>query len=121
MINKTLLFVTRVVYVAIFLRWLKQQTGGDGSARMQGDKLVLVPNIADCFSATVRVLRSIDPSNEVAFHNYSLPEDRCPRFLIKDLGKNWKSSEFQFSRCCSFARSVMVLTLQRPGSPQHTL
>ena len=33
---------------------------GDGSARMQGDKLVLVPKTADCFRATVSVLRSID-------------------------------------------------------------
>ena len=55
---------------------------------MQGDMLVLVPKTADCFRATVRVLRSIDPSKGVAFHTYTLPEDRCTRLLVKDLGKN---------------------------------
>ena len=76
-INKTPLFVIGVVNVRLFLKWLKEETGGDGSVRMQGDKLVLVPKTADCFKATVRVLRSIDPSKGVAFHTYSLPEDRC--------------------------------------------
>ena len=55
---------------------------------MQGDKLVLVPNTADCFIATVKVLRSMDPSDGVVFHTYSLPEDRCTRLLVKELGKN---------------------------------
>jgi hypothetical protein len=55
---------------------------------MQGNKLVLVPNTADCFRATVKVLRSMDPSEGVAFYTYSLPEDRCTRLLVKGLGKN---------------------------------
>ena len=55
---------------------------------MQGDKLVLVPNTADCFRATVKVLRSTDPSEGVGFHTYSSPEDRCTRLLVKGLGKN---------------------------------
>ena len=42
-INKTTLFVTGVVSVRLFLKWLKEETGGVGSARMQGDKFVLVP------------------------------------------------------------------------------
>ena len=48
-INKTPLFVTGVVNVRLFLKWLKEETGEDDSARMQGDKLVLVPKTADCF------------------------------------------------------------------------
>ena len=85
--NKTPLFVSGVKNTRTFLKWLKEQTGGDGSARVQGDKLVLVPNTADCFRATVRVLRSIEASKGVSFHTYSLPEDRCTRLLIKGLGK----------------------------------
>ena len=61
-INKNPLFVTGVVNVRLFLKWLKEETGGDGSARMQSDKLVLVPKSADCFRVTVRVLRTIDAS-----------------------------------------------------------
>ena len=74
--------------VRLFLQWLKEETGGDGRARMQGNKLVLVLHTADCFRATVRVLRSIGTSKGVAFHTYSLPEDRCTRLLIKGLCKN---------------------------------
>ena len=36
----------------------------------------------------VRVLRSIDASKGVAFHTYSLAEDRYTRLLVKGLGKN---------------------------------
>ena len=61
-INKNPLFVTGVVNVRLFLKWPKEENGGAGSARMQGDKLILVPNNADCFMATVRVLRSMDTS-----------------------------------------------------------
>ena len=74
--------MTRVVNVRLFLKSLKDETGGDGSARMQGDKLVLVPNTADCFRATERVLRSMESSKGVAFHTYSMPKDRCTRFLV---------------------------------------
>ena len=87
-INKTPLFETGVANVRLFLKWLKEETGGDSGARMQCDKLVLVPKTADCFRATVRVLRSIDASKGLAFHTYSLPEDRCTKLLIKGLGKN---------------------------------
>ena len=55
---------------------------------MQGGKLVLVTKTADCFRATVRVLRSVDASKGMAFHTYSLPEDGCTRLLVKGLGKN---------------------------------
>ena len=87
-IHKTSLFVTGVVNVRLFLKWLKEDTRGDGSYRMHGDMLVLVPNTADCFRATERVLRSMESSKGVAFHTYSLPEDRCTRLLVKGLGKN---------------------------------
>ena len=55
---------------------------------MQGSKLVHVPNTADCFRATVRCSGRSMQSKGVAFHIYSLPEDRCTRLLIKGLGKN---------------------------------
>ena len=37
--------------VRLFLKWLKEKTGGDSSARMHGDKLILVTITADCFRA----------------------------------------------------------------------
>ena len=53
--------------VRLFLKWLKEKTGGDSSARMHGDKLILVTITADCFRARVRVLRSIDTSKSGVF------------------------------------------------------
>ena len=52
-----------------------------------------VPNTADCFMATVKVLRSMDPSEGVAFQTHSLPEDRCTRLLVKGLGKNMSEQD----------------------------
>ena len=72
--NKTPLFVPGIRNTRTFLKWLKKETGGDGSARIHGDKLVLVPNTADCFRATVWVLRPIEASQRVSF----TPID-CPR------------------------------------------
>ena len=60
--------MTGVVNVRLFLNWLKEETGRDGSAKMQGDNLVLLSNTANCFRATVRVQRSTDASKGVAFH-----------------------------------------------------
>ena len=62
---------------------------------MQGKKLTLVPNTADCFRATVRVLRSMDSSKGVAFHTYSLPEDLCTRFPFKGLVKNMPEQDIR--------------------------
>ena len=62
---------------------------------MQGKKLTLVPNTADCFRATVRVLRYIDTSKGVTLHIYSLPKDRCTRFLIKGFGKNMPKQDIR--------------------------
>ena len=81
-------FVSGVKNTRTFLKWLKEETGGDSSARIQGNKLVLVPNTADCIQTMVRVLRSIKASKSVSFHTYSLPEDRCTRLLFKGLEKN---------------------------------
>ena len=54
---------------------------------MQGDKLVLVPNTADSFRATVSVLRIINQSKGVTSYTISLTEYRCTRVLFKGLGK----------------------------------
>ena len=113
----------------LFLKRLKAETGGDGSTRMQGDNLVLVPNTADCFRATVRVLRSMDASKGVTFHTYSLLEDRCTRLLIKGLGKKMPEQDVREdleilgitvqSVLCS-ARSAPIPTMPRTGSPHST-
>ena len=53
----------------------------------EGRKLVVVPATADGFRGAVSALRSLDGESGVTFHTYSLPEDRCVRLLIKNLGR----------------------------------
>jgi len=55
---------------------------------MKGEKLILVPRTAEGFRATVSALRSLDGSKGVNFHTFSLPEDRCVRLLVKNLGRD---------------------------------
>jgi hypothetical protein len=38
--------------------------------------MMVVPETADDFRAAISAFRSLDPSKEVNFHTFSLPEDR---------------------------------------------
>jgi hypothetical protein len=62
---------------------------------MKGDILMLVPETADGFRATIGVLRSLDANQGVSFHTFSLPEDRCVRLLLKSLGKPMPEAEIR--------------------------
>jgi hypothetical protein len=57
------------------------------TAQMKGESLMVVQETADDFRAAVSALRSLDVSKGVSFHTFSLPEDRCARLLIKNLGR----------------------------------
>ena len=59
---------------------------------MKGEKLMIVPGTADGFRATVSALRFLDGSKGVTFHTFSLPEDRCVRLLVKNLGRQMPES-----------------------------
>jgi len=71
-----------------FLAWLRASCQSGLTAQMKGEKLMLVPPTAEGFRATVSALLSLDGSKDVSFHTFSLPEDRCVRLLIKDLGRH---------------------------------
>jgi hypothetical protein len=53
---------------------------------------MLVPKTSNGFRATVSALRSLDGSKGVSFHTFPLPEDRCVRLLVKNLGKHMPES-----------------------------
>ena len=91
--NKTPVYVTGVSNTRSFLRWLQGKTGGNGTAQIRGESLVLVPDTADCFRATITALRSIEKGKDVSFHTYSLPEDRTVRLLVKNLGRKMPESD----------------------------
>jgi hypothetical protein len=59
---------------------------------MNGEKLMIVPGTADGFRVTVSALRSLDGSKGVTFHTFPLPEDRCARLLVKNLGRQMPES-----------------------------
>jgi hypothetical protein len=47
---------------------------------------MVVPSTADGFRAVVSALRSLDEGEGVSFQTFTLPEDRCVRLLVKNLG-----------------------------------
>jgi hypothetical protein len=53
---------------------------------------MVVPSRTDGFRATVSTLWSFNGREGVSFHTYSLPEDRCLRLLVKNLGNRMPES-----------------------------
>jgi hypothetical protein len=62
---------------------------------MKGEYLMLVPENADGFRATIGALWSLGEGDGVSFHTFSLPEDRCVRLLLKILGKRMPEAEIK--------------------------
>jgi hypothetical protein len=52
---------------------------------------MVVPSTADGFRATVSALQSLDGKGGASFHT-SLPDDRCVRLLVKNLGRRMPES-----------------------------
>ena len=61
-------------------------------AQLKGDKLMVVPSTADGFRAAISALRSLDGEDGVSFHTFTIPEDRCARILVKNLGRGMPES-----------------------------
>jgi len=61
-------------------------------AQRKGEKIMEVPITADGFRAAVRALRSLDGKDGVSLHTFTLPEDRCARLLVKNLGRGMPES-----------------------------
>jgi hypothetical protein len=78
-----------------FLEWISEKTASKLLAQMRGENLMLVPETAEGFRATIRALRSLGEDKGVSFHTFSLPEDRCVRILLKKVGKRMPESEIK--------------------------
>jgi hypothetical protein len=83
--NKTPIFISGVRDTRAFL--LRASCPGVLAAQLKAEKLMVVPSIGNGFRATVSVLRSLDGGEDVSFHTFTLPEDRCVRLLVKNLGR----------------------------------
>src|SRR5215510_15930126 len=90
--NKTPIFITGVADTRDFLAWLRASCPSELTAQLKGEKLMVVPSTADGFRATVCGLHFLDEGKGVSFHTFSLPEDRCVRLLVKNLGQRMPES-----------------------------
>jgi hypothetical protein len=62
---------------------------------MKGETLMLVPKTADGSRVTIGAQRSLREDKGVSFHTFSLPEDRCVRLLLKNVGKRMPEAEIK--------------------------
>jgi hypothetical protein len=76
-----------------FLEWIREKTASNLLAQMRGETLMLVPETAEGFRATIGALRSLGEDKAVSLHTFSLPEDRCVRLLLKNVGKGLPEAE----------------------------
>jgi hypothetical protein len=86
------IFITSVADTRTFLAWLRVSCPCVLTAQLKAEKLMVVPSTSDGFRATVSALRSLDEREGVSFHTFSLPEDRCVRLVVKNLGKRMPES-----------------------------
>jgi hypothetical protein len=53
---------------------------------------MVVPSSAEGFRAAVSALLSLDGKEGLSFHTFTLPEDRCVRLLVMNLGRSMPES-----------------------------
>ena len=90
--NKTPIFISGVRDTRSFLACLRATCPGGLMAQLKAERLMVVPTTADGFRAAVNSLRSLDGKEGVSFHTFTLPEDRCVRLLVKNLGRGMLES-----------------------------
>jgi len=90
--NKTPIFISGVSDTRAFLAWLRAPCPCGLMAQLKSEKLMVVPSTADGFRAAVSALRYFDGKDDVSFHNFTLPEDRCARLRDKNLGRGMPES-----------------------------
>ena len=90
--NKTPILISGVRDTRAFLVWLGGSCPGGLTAQLKAEKLMVVPSTANVFRAAVSALRFIDDGEGVSVHNFTLPEDRCARLLVKYLGRGMPQS-----------------------------
>jgi hypothetical protein len=78
-----------------FLEWVRTKFATKLVAQMKGEYLMLVPEAADGFRVTIGALLSLGEGEDMSFHTLSLPEDRCVRLLLKNLGKRMPEAEIK--------------------------
>ena len=85
--NKTPIFISGFRDTCAFLAWLRTSCPCVLTAQLKAEKLMVVPSNANSFRAVVSTLRSFDYGEGVSFYTFALPEERCVRFRVMNLGR----------------------------------
>jgi hypothetical protein len=85
--QQTPIFISEFAESRSFLVWLRASCPCPLTAQLKAEKLMVVTSTAEGFRATFSALRSLEGKKGVSFHTFSLPEDRCVRLLVKNLGR----------------------------------
>jgi hypothetical protein len=78
-----------------FLEWIREKTTSKLLAQMKGESLMVMPETADGFRATIGEMRSLGEDKGVSFHTFSLQVERCVRLLLKNVGKRMPEAEIK--------------------------
>ena len=65
------------------------------TAKIKGENLMVVPSTDDGLRVYVSTMRSLDWKEGVSFHTFTLVEERCVRFLVKNLVSGMPESVVQ--------------------------
>ena len=90
--NKTPIFISGVRDPRAILACLRATCPGGLGAQLKTLKLMVVPLTANGFRAVVSALRSLDGGEDVSFHTFTLPENRCLRLMVKNVGRGMPES-----------------------------
>jgi hypothetical protein len=72
---------------------------------------MVVPSTADGFRAVVSALRAVNGEEGVSSQTFTLPEDRCVRLLVKNLGRGMPDSVVREKRESLKIRVLGVIQL----------
>ena len=67
--------------------WLRASCPGGLIVQLKSEKLMVFPSTANGFRVAVSALRSLHGKEGASYHTFTLPEDRCVRLLVKNLGR----------------------------------
>jgi hypothetical protein len=98
-----------------FLEWIRANSASKILAQMKVKIVMLVPETPDGFQDTIGALRSLEVGNDMSFHSFSRPEDRCVCLLLKNLGKRMPEAEIreELEALCINVQAIMQLRSKR--------
>ena len=90
--NKAPIIISGVSNTRAILAWLQASCPSSRMAQLKGENLLVAQSTVDGFRAAVSSLRSLDGKEGVSFRTFTLPEGRCVRLLVKNLGRGISES-----------------------------